>query len=128
MSITIRFADASDAALIAELSRQTFYETFAAANSKEDMDKFMTEQFTTEKLMEEVGAPNNIFFLAMENEKIVGYARLRENNKPPKLGNANTIEIARIYAVTSSIGKGVGRMLMQKSLDIAAGLKKDTVW
>jgi diamine N-acetyltransferase len=128
MSITIRFAGVSDAALIAELSRQTFYETFAAANSKENMDKFMNEQFTTEKLMEEVGAPDNIFFLAMENEEVLGYARLRENNKPPELGNANTIEIARIYAVTNSIGKGVGKALMQKSLDIAAGLKKDTVW
>jgi ribosomal protein S18 acetylase RimI-like enzyme len=128
MPITIRFADASDAALIAQISQQTFYETFAVFNSKENMDKFMTEQFSIEKLMAEVGAPNNIFLLAMENDEVLGYARLRENNKPPELGNANTIEIARIYAVTSSIGKGVGKVLMQKSLDVAAGLKKDTIW
>jgi diamine N-acetyltransferase len=128
MSITIRFADPSDTALIADLSRQTFYETFAAVNSKANMDKFMNEQFTKEKLMEEVGAPGNIFFLAVDREEVLGYARLREKNKPPELGNANTLEIARIYAVTHSIGKGVGKALMQKSLDIAAELKKDTVW
>jgi diamine N-acetyltransferase len=128
MSITIRFADAADAALIAELSRKTFYDSFIADNTVENMDKFMNEQFTTEALMKEVGAPNNIFLLATDNNEVLGYVRLRENNKPPELGNANTIEIARIYAVTDSIGKGVGKALMQKSLDIAAGLHKDTVW
>ncbi len=133
MPLTIRFATKNDAALIADLSRQTFYETFAPQNTKEDMDKFMNEQFTQEKLMAEVGAPDNIFLLALEgtepdNYSVLGYARLRENNKPPELGDANTLEIARIYAATNSIGKGVGKLLMKKSLDIATELKKDTVW
>jgi diamine N-acetyltransferase len=127
-TLTIRLATTADAELIADLSRQTFYETFINDNSKEDMDKFMNEQFTRDKLIAEVGALNNIFFLALDGDKAVGYARLRENNKPPELGNANTLEIARIYAATSSIGKGVGKALMQKCLDTAIELKKDTVW
>ncbi|HEX6194218.1 MAG TPA: GNAT family N-acetyltransferase, partial [Chitinophagaceae bacterium] len=56
------------------------------------------------------------------------YARLREQNQPPELKDAVAIEIARIYATTSSIGKGVGKILMEKTLEIAADLKKDTVW
>ena len=53
--IVIKEATAADAALIADLSRQTFYDSFAADNTKADMDKFLNETFTREKLIEEVG-------------------------------------------------------------------------
>jgi diamine N-acetyltransferase len=127
-NIEIRFASGEDAALIADMSRQTFYETFAADNTKEDMDKFMNEQFTKEALMKEVGAPGNIFLLAFDAGTPVGYVRMRENNIPPELEDKNAMEIARIYATTNSIGKGVGRALMEKCIAIALELKKTTVW
>ena len=41
--VTIRIADKKDAELIAELSQQTFIETFASLNSKENMDKFIKD-------------------------------------------------------------------------------------
>lgn len=39
-----------------------------------------------------------------------------------------TIEIARIYATTNSIGKGVGKALMQESIKMATEKKKQVVW
>lgn len=127
-TITIRRAAAADAGMIADLSRQTFYDSFAAANSPEDMDKFMNEQFTREKLMAEVTAPDSLFLLALIEAEIVGYARLRESSNPSELGDLPAIEIARIYAVTSTIGKGVGSALMQECLSIAQDKKKTLVW
>lgn len=126
--ITISYATTADAALIADMSRQTFYETFASFNTKENMDMFMNEQFTREKLMQEVGAPGNIFLLAYEGNEPVGYVRMRENNNPPELEGKETIEIARIYAVTSSIGKGVGKKLMQQCLATAEEKNKELIW
>lgn len=126
--ITIRIATIQDAGLIADMSRQTFYETFAVYNSKEDMDKFMNEQFTRDALVAEVGATDNIFLLAFDVDHPVGYARLRENNNPPLLGSTNAIEIARIYAVTGAIGKGIGRALMQKCLEIAKAANREFAW
>lgn len=128
MPVTIRYATAKDALLIARISRQTFYETFASQNTQEDMDKFMNEQFTEELLMKEVGADHNIFLLAYEAEMPVGYARLRENNNPPELPVAKALEIARIYALGSSVGKGVGKALMQKSLEIAKEKGIQAIW
>ncbi|MBN8675177.1 MAG: GNAT family N-acetyltransferase [Chitinophagales bacterium] len=127
-NIEIRFATGDDAGLIADLSRQTFYETFAADNTKEDMDKFMNEQFTKEALMEEVRAPGNIFLLAFDAGIPVGYVRMRENNIPPELDDKNALEIARIYATTNSTGKGVGRALMEKCIAVALELNKTTIW
>ena len=78
--------------------------------------------------MKEVGAERNIFLLAYEVDEPVGYARMRENNIPPELGADRAIELARIYAVRSAIGQGVGRVLMQKCIDIAGEKKYPVIW
>ncbi len=126
--IMIRFARVEDAERIAEISRQTFYDTFAPFNTQANMDKFMTEVFTKVGLMKEVGASNNIFFMAVDGDEVLGYARMRESNSPPELVPVNAIEIARIYAITGSIGKGIGKLLMQKCIEIAMEKKKEAIW
>lgn len=127
-NIIIRLASANDADLIAELSRQTFYETFAPDNTKQNMDKFMNERFTHGALAAEVTMPGNIFFLAYSGNDAAGYVRMRESKNPPQLKNVKAIEIARIYAAKNAIGKGVGGALMKKCIEIA--LKKDceVIW
>lgn len=127
-TIDIRIATAADAELIASMSRRTFYDSFAADNTKENMDKFMTEKFSMELLMAEVGAPGNIFLLAYVGNEPAGYVRLRENNNPPELEGLSTIEIARIYSEKQTIGKGIGSALMKRSLEIAKELGKQWVW
>ena len=126
--ISIKEATAADAALIADLSRQTFYDSFVADNTLENMDKFMNEQFTREELMEEVGAAGNIFLLAYVGDEVVGYARLREATNPLLIENGPVIEIARIYAIQQSIGKGVGSTLMQQCIDIARQKNARVIW
>ncbi|MBO9563942.1 MAG: GNAT family N-acetyltransferase [Niastella sp.] len=127
-AITIRIATSSDAVMIADLSRQTFYDAFAADNTPENMDKFMNEQFTREKLIAEVSDPASIFLLATINDEIAGYARLRESSNPPELSDLPSIEIARIYAVTTTIGKGVGSALMQRCIAIAQEKQRSVIW
>lgn len=126
--IQIREATTADAVLIADMSRQTFYDTFASENTKANMDKFMNETFSREKLMEEVGVPGNTFLLAYAGNEAVGYARLRETTNPLLLEGGTALEIARIYAVQSSIGKGVGKALMQRCIDIARQKNAQVIW
>jgi ribosomal protein S18 acetylase RimI-like enzyme len=126
--IIIKEATAGDAALIADLSRRTFYDSFAAYNTVEDMDKFMNEQFSREKLMAEVGAPGNIFLLAYCNGEVAGYVRLKELPDITMPANVPAIEISRIYAVETSIGKGVGSALMQYCIDLARRRNKQVIW
>ena len=58
--ITLRIADINDAGLIADISRETFYDTFAIHNSEKDMEKFLADQFSRELLMEQVGAAGDV--------------------------------------------------------------------
>lgn len=128
MTLVIREATIHDARLIADISHQTFYETFAAYNSKEDMNKFLTEQFTKGKLIMEVGARANSFLLAYEGKEIAGYVKLRDGRVPPAMGDVAAMELARIYVVKRSIGQGVGSFLMQACVDRAKEEHKDWLW
>lgn len=127
-AVFIRYATREDAGVIANISRETFYNTFASQNTKEDMDKFMSEQFSSERLMEQVGAPGNIFLLAYVENELAGYVRLLDGFNPSGLKDLPTIEIARIYAVQHAIGTGVGSALMQRCIELAKAMKKRSIW
>lgn len=128
MNFTVRYATENDALLIADLSRQTFYETFAEQNAKEDMDLFLGVQFTRGRLMLEVGKPENIFILIYHEKEAVGYVKLRKSRHPKTLAAKKPLEIARLYALKKYIGKGVGKLLMETSLTIARQQNFDVVW
>jgi len=126
--IIIKEATTADAALIADLSRQTFYEAFAGDNTKENMDQFMNESFNRQKLIEEVGAEGSVFLLAYQHDEAVGYARMRETTNPLLTENERAIEIARIYALQKSVGKGVGKALMQQCINKAKERGAGLIW
>jgi ribosomal protein S18 acetylase RimI-like enzyme len=128
MKVDICLAEKKDAAVVADLSRQTFLDTFASQNTKEDMEKFMNEQFTRQMLMKEVGVEGHLFYIARVNESLAGYVKLREGKEGPELKNRRSLEIARIYAVKEMLGKGVGSALMQKAIDVATERNKEILW
>jgi len=128
MQIDITVAGKKDAELIANLSRQTFYDTFASQNTAEDIDKFMNEQFTKEALMKEAGAEGNIFLIAFIDNEPAGYVRMSEGRLRPELNNKPCLEIARIYVINKMIGKGIGSVLMKKCIDVAQEMNKELIW
>jgi len=126
--VEIRQATREDAEMIADMSRRTFYETFAHQNTPEDIALYMDKQFTRESLMAEVGTPGNTFLVAWLDEQPVGYVRLLEHAPPSEIGEGTGIEIVRLYAEQSVIGKGIGRALMQSSIDLAREKGLQWIW
>ena len=128
-TVIIRAATSADAPLIADLSRETFYNAFAPDNTEADINKFMNEVFTREKLIAELDLPDNIFLIAYVGAEPAGYVRMRDKAIPEiELGSNNIIEIARIYTSTNIIGKGIGTALMNKCIAIAKEKQRDFIW
>jgi diamine N-acetyltransferase len=128
MKLSIRKATGRDALLIADISRQSFYDTFAADNTKEDMKLFLSQQFSRRMLMMEVGKREHTFFLAYADDQIAGYVKLKESPCPAALPAAGALEIARLYSLKAFIGQGVGKLLMETSIGHARELGKEAVW
>ena len=127
--VRIRYATAKDAETIAALSHQTFYDTFAEHNTRENMDLFLERQFSKETLKQQVNEGKGIFLLAfLQTAEPAGYARLLENDNKLIAGNPQGLEIGRLYATKQSIGSGVGSALMQRSIDLAKEMGKKVIW
>jgi len=127
LDIKIVSAGKEDAKLIAIISRETFYDTYAAENTAANMAKFMTQQFSKTLLMEEVGVEGNHFFLAYIDGEVAGYLKLKDANHPQLVGT-QALEISRIYVSKPFIGKSVGKSLLQTAIDFAQEKSKDWLW
>jgi len=129
VNIRISVAGVSEAPLIADMSRRTFYDTFAAYNTAENMQQFLDVQFTRQQLMAEVDDPRNTFLLAWVDGVPAGYARLYDGQELPReLAGSSAIEISRIYCEQGMIGKGVGKVLMEACLDVGRRKGKEWIW
>ena len=129
VSIRITIAGREDASLIADMSRRTFYNTFAPYNTAENMEQFLGVQFTREQLIAEVSAPRNTFLLAWLGDIPAGYARLYDGQElPHDLAGTSAIEISRIYCEQAMIGKGIGKALMEACHDVGRQKGKEWIW
>jgi diamine N-acetyltransferase len=126
--ITTRVARLEDAALLAELGASTFRETFASANTAEDLSAYMQASFGEAIQRSELEEPATTVFLAERDGEAEGYVMLRDRRAPSMVAAEHALEIARLYARRRVLGAGVGAALMQRALSEAAGRGKDAVW
>jgi len=127
-NITIRYATADDNTLLAELGASTFYDTFAADNTPENMASYLAASFSPEKQAAELNDLLSVFLIAEVDGATVGFARLKEGQPRVIDIGLRSIEIARIYACKEWIGHGVGANLMKACLSEAEKRGCDTVW
>lgn len=126
--IRIRPADHRDVALLCALGRKTFSDTFESFNTAEDMKLYLEKNFSEEQLEKEMQEAGAVFFLAWDDEKAVGYAKVRKGDAPPELLHMKAFEIERVYADREYLGKHVGKSLLTACMDHARQTGYDTVW
>jgi len=127
MATNITIVAEKEAPLIAELSRETFSETYASYNTKENMELFMSGEFAYDKLIHEVGTPGTTFFLARYNNAPAGYAYLREGRQPGFEKN-EALEIVRIYVKANFKRQGIGKELIANCIRLAREKKIKFLW
>lgn len=111
-----------------KISRQTFYETFSAVNTEENMAKYLTEEFSLEKLSVELNNKNSEFYFAIFEKEIIGYLKLNSGQSQTEFKDIKSLEIERIYVLKEFHGKNVGQLLYQKAIQRAQETGADSVW
>lgn len=118
----------SDLEVLQEICRTTFSETFAAVNTAENMARYLSEVFSTDKLTSEILNPESEFYLAWRGLKPVGYLKVNSGAAQTELQDSNSQEIERIYVLRAFHGEKVGPLLMEKALHLARERKAAYVW
>lgn len=124
----IRYATILDNTLLAEVGAETFYDSFAAENTPENMAAYLAESFSPEKQARELADPASKFLIVEAEGLTVGYARLKFGPAPSVITGRRPMEIIRFYARKPWIGKGVGARLMQACLSEAKQAECEVVW
>lgn len=110
------------------ISEKTFIETFAEENSSEDMENYMRENLSYEKLTSEIKNEGSLFFLVEDNDKVVAYMKLNFDKAQTEEGHKNTLEVQRIYILEKYKGKGIGKVLIQKAKELAKENSLSYIW
>jgi ribosomal protein S18 acetylase RimI-like enzyme len=118
----------SEVIQLQSLSRQTFSETFSSSNSKENMDKYLNENLSIEKLSEELKDESSHFFFIKDKERNIGYLKLNMGPSQTELKDETALEIERIYVIQEYQGKKVGQQLYEKAIQVAKEKKAQYVW
>lgn len=124
----IRKAIPNDHYLLQQIGRQTFFESFAADNSKENMQKYLEESFATEKMQAELADPNTEFYLAQKGNQIIGYLKLNFGAAQTELQDNKALEIERIYVLKDFHGKNVGQSLYDQAVMVAKQTGSPYIW
>lgn len=126
--VEIKTARIEDIPAMRHVAISSYRDTFSDSNSPENMEAFLKDAYALEKLVEEFNVPTSKILLAWEGLQQVGFVRLRENNEvEAQLGN-NTLELQRLYVLTTAQGKSVGRKLMEAAITYATNKKYDWLW
>jgi putative acetyltransferase len=111
-SIQIRQIAATDNAAIAAVIRQALRD-FGA-----DRPGTVFTDPTTDHLFELFNQPGSIYFVATIDEELVGGCGIYPTEGLP----AGCAELVKLYVAASARGKGIGKLLMEKSMEAAKAL------
>jgi diamine N-acetyltransferase len=126
--VIIRKAALADAELIRQIAQQTFSETFSEMNSGENMQKYLDEDLSIQKIREELQNKNSEFYYAENAEKVIGYLKINFGSSQTEVKDNNAIEIERIYVLKEFHGKNVGNLLYDKAVEIAENNNVNYIW
>jgi ribosomal protein S18 acetylase RimI-like enzyme len=127
-TVEIKKIELSEIHELQKIGRQTFSETFADVNSEENMNQYLTEKFSIEKLTSELKNPDSEFYFASLNNNIVGFLKVNFAETQTELKDKNALEIERIYVLKEFHGLKIGQLLYSKALQIANNSNLNYIW
>ena len=125
--VNIKIATVKDSGILAQIGSRTFFETYFNQNDKANIDSYIKKTFNKKRINSEIKNKSSIFLVVSSNDSVIGYIKLRSNKKPKGL-NKKAIEIERMYLVKEFIGRGIGKIIMKKCLNIARDKNYETLW
>lgn len=129
MEINIHRITVDDTAVLSTMARQTFYDTFTGTCTEEDMQSFLEQHFSQNKLRTELSNVDNLYFFAEIEGLPVAYLQFMEDYSGfPMMKKWKALELKRIYVLKEFYGKGIAQKLMDYILDYAKEKKYEVVW
>lgn len=127
--ISLYRASVTDAEMISTLAKEIYKEHYLHLWHGDGAAWYMnTNAYALDKIENELIDKNSEYIIAIENGRNVGYLKMVFTAVLSADDNRNAMEVERIYLHKASMGKGLGRKLMEFALEKARALKKEIIF
>jgi len=126
--ITIREATSKDANRISKIGTSVFLSSYQYAHDQNDMDIYLKENFSKNKIKEDLLIKTVHYFVAETNGIVVGLVKINTNMWTWRFKGRLTLEVQRLYIPKDMEGKNIGRRLMSAALDAAEKRNYKIIW
>ncbi|ERI91855.1 putative protease synthase and sporulation negative regulatory protein PAI 1 [Clostridiales bacterium oral taxon 876 str. F0540] len=127
-NLLIKECSLKDIEKVKHICEKTFYETFSGENTKDDMENYLKENFSYEKLESEITNNYSKFYIVEDNEEVAAYMKLNFDKAQTEEGHNHTLEVQRIYVLQEYKGKHIGKMLIQEAIEIGKINNLNYIW
>lgn len=128
MTVEIKKCNIEDLQTLQEISKETFYDAFKDQNSTENMKAYLESAFSLNQLKKELTNISSQFFFVIFHNEIVGYLKLNTGDAQSEKMGDESLEIERIYLKGKVQKNGLGKLLINKAIDIAIESNKKKIW
>ncbi len=128
MTMRLTKCNREDLKILQVLSIETFNSTFEAQNSPENMKAYQEKAFNYQQLEKELSNIYSEFFFVYYNNEVVGYLKINTNDAQSEEMGDTSLEIERIYIKNKYQKHGLGKYLINKSIEIAIERSKRKIW
>lgn len=126
--IKIQKATVKDAELIAQLGKQTFYESHGHSASKTDIDTFVQKYYNVESVVQEFENANVDYHLINYNKKTVGFSKIEYSSPDANIAEQRVTKLARIYLLDGYHGKNLGATLFDYNIELSKAYGDNGIW
>jgi diamine N-acetyltransferase len=117
-----------DVPVLRQIGQETYFDTFAFMNTPENMDAYLRDAFSPERITSELQMTTSAFYFLQVKGILAGYLEINLAPSQSDLNESRTLEIERIYIVNSCQGSGFGKRLLQAAERIGLDLGCTSTW
>jgi diamine N-acetyltransferase len=128
MNKEIKECTYTDLDIIQEISIETFNETFKDQNTPENMNAYLEKAFDLAQLEKELSNPSSQFFFIYYEDEVAGYLKINTKDAQSEVMGDEYIELERIYIKNKFQKLGLGKILLNKAIEIALQQNKQFIW
>ncbi len=119
--VNIKQIHSDEIFIVNQLAHQIWPIVYKDVITKEQIDYMLDWMYSVQTLQEEVQT-GKIYYLLTENGEPMGFMGIE-----PNYPDADYLRIHKIYVMPERHGKGLGRVLMNKAIDLALDLNCHTI-
>lgn len=128
MNMRFHKCTASDLNLLRHIALSTFEKAFRHLNNPGDFNAYTAQAFSEEQTLNELTNPASHFFLLFDRDRPAGYLKVNDLLAQTDIFDPEALELQRIYVEESYQGKELGKLMLDKALELARESGKKYIW